>query len=541
MASHSFATSGSGRGCSAIPPDTTDPGRSSIPATPVSTVGNVRRALPPVLALLALLVPAPAFAAGPAPAQVADRPAGPLRPEGRWVTDRTGRVVVVHGVDLVARAEPWLPGPAGFGDDDARLLARAGFGAVRLGVVPAAVMPRPDAIDRAYLARIVGTVRLLARHGLLTLVVVHQDQWSPRYLGSGLPGWMTRDDGLPAAPRARSPRGYVTSPGLDRAFKSFWANRPASGGVGLMDRWTQIAGAVARALARERSLVGYDLMNAPWPGPRWQSCVLDGCAGFQRASLPRLWRRAVAQVRSVDADATTWIEPPALAPVLAPLLLPATGDRRRSGLVFQADCGLAAAASAGAAGLPCGALQATALDRAVAWSRSAGRPALLTGPAATRRGATVAGLRRIADARMLSWLRWPYANVPVRPGDQPGIVRDLGRPATGANVDEARLGALDTPYPRLIAGTPVGWSHAPKTGVFTASWSTNLPGGTPAGDGAVSELWLGRRTYPDGYRLTLTGARVVRRTADRVVVRALPGAARVTVTASPPAPARAAS
>lgn len=540
MASHSFATSGSGRGCSAIPPDTTNPGRSSIPATPVSTVEDVRRALPLLLALLALLVPAPALAAAPQAAPqagaVADRPAGPLRPAGRWITDRTGRVVVVHGVDLVARAAPWLPGTAGFGDDDARLLARAGFGAVRLGVVPAAVMPRPDAIDRAYLARIAGTVRLLARHGLLTLVVLHQDQWGPRYLGSGLPGWMTRDDGLPATPRGRSPRGYVTSPGLDRAFKSFWANRPAAGGVGLMDRWTQIAGAVARALARERSLVGYDLMNAPWPGPRWQSCVLDGCAGFQSTALPRLWRRSVAQVRSVDADATTWIEPPALAPVLAPLRLPATGDRRRSGLAFQADCGLAAVASAAAAGLPCGALQATALDRAAAWSRAADRPALLTGAAATRRGATVAGLRRIADARMLSWLRWPYANVPARPGDQPGIVRDLARPATGDNVDEARLAALDTPYPRVIAGTPTGWSHAPRTGVFTASWSTTLPSGAPAGEGAVSELWLGRRAYPEGYRLTLTGARVARRTADRVVVQALRGAARVSVTAAPAEP-----
>ena len=53
MASHSFATAGSGRGCSAIATDTTNPGRSSIPATPVSTVEDVRRALPPLLALLA--------------------------------------------------------------------------------------------------------------------------------------------------------------------------------------------------------------------------------------------------------------------------------------------------------------------------------------------------------------------------------------------------------------------------------------------------------------------------------------------------------
>ena len=143
VASHSFATAGSGRGCSAIPTDTTNTGRSSIPATRMSTVAHVRRALPVLLALLVLAAPAGALADTPP----ADRPAWPLQPQGRWVTDAQGRVVIVHGVDVVARAAPWLPGAAGFGDDDARLLARAGFSAVRLGVVPAAVMPRPDAVD----------------------------------------------------------------------------------------------------------------------------------------------------------------------------------------------------------------------------------------------------------------------------------------------------------------------------------------------------------------------------------------------------------
>ena len=388
----------------------------------------MRRRHTVLLALLAALgAPASAGAVSPeSPAALADHAVWPLTPQARWITDAQGRVVIVHGVDLVARAAPWLPGPAGFGDDDARLLARAGFNAVRLGVVPAAVMPRPGAIDRGYLDHIAATVRLLARHGLLTLIVLHQDQWGARYLGSGLPGWMTRDDDIASGRRQRAPRGYVTNPALARAFQSFWANRSAARDVGLMDRWTQIAGAVARALAHQRTLVGYDLMNAPWPGPRWASCVLDGCPGFQQGALARLWRRTVAQVRAVDPDAITWIEPPALAPVLGPLLLPATGDQRRSGLAFQADCGLAAVASPSAATSSCGALQATALDRAAAWSQAAGRPALLVGDAAARRGATVAGLRRLADSRMQSWLRWPYANVPARPGDQPAIVKDLG-------------------------------------------------------------------------------------------------------------------
>ena len=109
----------------------------------------------------------------------------------------------------------------------------------------------------------------------------------------------------------------------------------------------------------------------------------------------------------------------------------------------------------------------------------------------------------------------------------------MAPPATGDNVDDARLGALDAPYPRLIAGTPTGWSLDRATGVFTAAWTTTLPSGATAAATALSELWLGRRVYPGGYELTLTGARAVRRTPDRLVVRALPGATRVTVVATP--------
>jgi endoglycosylceramidase len=129
-----------------------------------------------------------------------------------------------------------------------------------------------------------------------------------------------------------------------------------------------------------------------------------------------------------------------------------------------------------------------------------------------------------------------YANVPVRPGDPPAIVRDQSLPASGDNVDEARLGALDAPHPRVVAGTPTGWSLDAVTGVFTAEWSTTLPSGRPAGEEAVSEVWLGRRRYSGGYHLTLTGARIVTRTADRIVVRALPGAAQVSVVATPVPP-----
>ena len=270
-------------------------------------------------------------------------------------------------------------------------------------------------------------------------------------------------------------------------------------------------------------------MNAPWPGPRWRQCVQDGCPGFQRGALARLWRRTVAQVRSVDSDAITWIEPPSVAPAVAPLLLPATGDRRRSGLAFQADCGLAAAVSPAVSGqLVRGAAGRGARPRrGVVGRGGTARPPDRDRPPprAAPRSRACGGSPTRGCSRGCAG-RTRRASCATR-----------AAPASGDNVDEARLRALDAPHPRLVAGTPAGWSLDAATGAFTAQWSTTLPSGAPAGEGAVSELWLGRRHYPGGYRLTLTGARVVRRTADRVVVRALAGAERVTVVAAPVAPA----
>src|SRR5919202_6018874 len=80
---------------------------------------------------------------------------------GRWITDADGRVVVLHGVNMVNKQRPYVPADTGFGDDDARFLADNGFNTVRLGVIYAALEPRPGQYDDAYLGRIRDTVRTL--------------------------------------------------------------------------------------------------------------------------------------------------------------------------------------------------------------------------------------------------------------------------------------------------------------------------------------------------------------------------------------------
>src|ERR1700761_6973331 len=61
----------------------------------------------------------PAVSSGPA--------VSPLGHAGRWLTDASGRVVVLHGLNQVYKVPPYTPSADGFGDDDAAFLEANGF------------------------------------------------------------------------------------------------------------------------------------------------------------------------------------------------------------------------------------------------------------------------------------------------------------------------------------------------------------------------------------------------------------------------------
>src|SRR5215475_546097 len=54
-------------------------------------------------------------------------PVGPLGHEGRWLTDATGRVLLLRGINFVPKEAPYYPSAFGFGEDDAVWLKEHGF------------------------------------------------------------------------------------------------------------------------------------------------------------------------------------------------------------------------------------------------------------------------------------------------------------------------------------------------------------------------------------------------------------------------------
>src|SRR3954451_12729430 len=76
-----------------------------------------------------------------APAHAA--PTLPLGHAGRWITDADGRVVILHGLNMVFKRPPYAPDAIGFGEDDAAFLASEGYDTVRLRGVCQAGGPAP--------------------------------------------------------------------------------------------------------------------------------------------------------------------------------------------------------------------------------------------------------------------------------------------------------------------------------------------------------------------------------------------------------------
>ncbi len=128
--------------------------------------------------------------AGPPPSGPA-LPVAPVGHQGRWLIDADGRVLLVHGVNMVEKSAPYYPAAAGFSDADAVWLAQNGFRVVRVGVLATGLMPTPGVVDTAYIQQIASTVDDLASHFIFSLIDFHQDGWGPVVGSDGFPAWMT--------------------------------------------------------------------------------------------------------------------------------------------------------------------------------------------------------------------------------------------------------------------------------------------------------------------------------------------------------------
>lgn len=461
-----------------------------------------------------LIVAAPASAAGPVP---------PLGHQGRWITDAHGRVVIIHAVNMVYKRPPYYPKAVGFGADDARFLRRHGFNGVRLGVIYKGVEPKPGRYNDAYIGHIARTEHTLARNGVFSLIDFHQDLYNEKFHGEGWPDWAVQDDGLPN-PYNGFPDNYFSNPALIRAFDHFWGNDPGPGGIGLVRRYANAWRHVAGRFRSAGHVLGYDVMNEPWPGSPWATCIQPaGCPAFDTGPLAAMTRATTRAIRGVDRRHIMWQEPNVLFNFGAQTHLPRIGAK--SGLSFHDYCLDNSAPT-------CPASEARVFDNADADAARTGRALMLTEFGATNERPHITHIVDLADQHMVSWMWWAYCGcgdpTTSGPGNVQAIVKDPAKPPRGSNVLRPKLARLDRPYPQAVAGTPTSFGYDRDANTFSLKYSAKSPGGERQPRSRRTRVYVPRRHYPEGYDVNVSGARVVSEPDSKyLLLKRRPGAGSV--------------
>jgi endoglycosylceramidase len=466
--------------------------------------------------------------------------------KGRWITDSKGRVVVLHGWNMVNKLPPYAPDALGFGDDDAAFLARNGFNYVRLGIIWKALEPRPGVYDDAYLGRIARTARTLRRHGIYVLLDFHQDQYNERYQGEGAPDWaiVGRAAGEGPGTQAGFPANYLVNDPLNHAYDAFWDNTQVPGtGRGVQDFYAAAWRHVARRFRSTRGIVGYNIFNEPWGGTPVQRCAQmmtatspdGGCpvgSAVERTKLTAFHKRVIRAIRQVDKRTLAWYAPTLTFDFG---IRSAHGDTRdpRAGFAFNAYCAQAAGLDAVIPflrGKPCSYSAELTFDNADAVSRRTGDALLDTEYGASDTSKDWVDYLAAADRHMVSWTHWAYWNQdPCCPRPIEGLLVDIHKPPTGANVKRAKLRLTTRPYPALVSGTPRSFRFESGTRTFALRYSTRRAGTRKRfRAGSITQVVVPRLQYPRGYSALVAGARVLSRTGATILrLAACPGAKNV--------------
>ena len=483
------------------------------------------------LALLLGFASPPPAAAGPKP---------PLSHDGRWFTDSKGRVAVLRGFNMVYKVKSYRPEDSGFGANDARWLRRQGFNSIRLGLIYKGLEPEPPGAngkpryEEGYLRSIARTEKLLAERKIFTLLDFHQDLYNERFEGEGWPDWQTLDDGLPAEPKNGFPANYVGMPAVSRAFDHFWANDMVEGRT-LQDAFADAWRHVATKFRDKPYVMGYDILNEPWPGTPWATCGNPaGCPAFDMGPLSEFSARVLAAIREVDTETLFFWEPHLLFDFGAATSHVDLGDPN-AGFSFHDYC--LAGALGGPTGDSCEATEDLVFQNAEAVAERTGDVPFLTEYGATDDLETIARMTRLADEHMASWQWWHYCDCEDPTTAGPGIqavVVDPHKPPRGDNVEREKLELLARPYPQAVNGVPEGWSFDPETRRFELSYVTDPVGGGEIPRRVKTQVAIPRANYGDGYVAKVDGAEIrSRRNRPVLRLKAEPGARRVELTVTP--------
>ena len=426
--------------------------------------------------------------------------------DGTWLRDAQGRVILIHGINVSQKVPPYLPDnpPATTISQTAAYFAnikQAGFDAVRLIIIWAGLEPTPGTIDPQYLKQIQQEVQFCSDNGLYVLLDMHQDLYS-QFLcnGDGAPVWACDLTGY-SVTQCSSSSSWAMSylvPAITQSFQNFWDDVPGPDGRGLQEHYAEAWQRVAALFATDTSVLGYEIMNEPYPG-KYPLFTTD----FETQALAPFYEKIAAAIRRVDSSHAIVFEPSVTRANLLHNyntgISSTTFPQDFSNLVFAPHYyPLSSGNSINTTDIA--ALQIT-IPIIAQVSSAMKTPYIIDEMGLDHNENNSAdymtALLGELDHEISNWMFWAYAAA-FDPGDSKYNMLD----STGA-IAFPGMDVLSRPYPVLTAGTPVSISYpiTSSTSSFTSTTFTYTYKEDGIGHG-TTEIFIPQIHFPNGFTVT---------------------------------------
>lgn len=428
--------------------------------------------------------------------------------ENHQFVDEIGRTMIYRGMNAVYKIAPWLPSSKGFDHTttlsriDARNLQRWGFNVVRLGVMWPGVEPGDEGTySEDYLDEVEHIVKILAEHQIEVVLDLHQDLFSRKFCGEGVPDYVVNkcknhaSSNMQAFPYPVTTTKHATNtteitydsdgnPSLDwclqTPFFQYYMSEEISSMFqcvydnqdGLWDSLGNFWKKVASRFSHTENVLGYELINEPWLGDIYndKSLLLPG--NTEKKHLAPMYDHIALSIREVDNNKIIFFEGVTIDYWPSGFETVPGGDeyKSKSVLAYHIYCPLTEPSLGGL-------LACRGIDKEYMLQRQKDADRLGSGLMMTEFGAMLSkvgdmqemeDLMQMVDSFGASWMYWQFKQY-----EDLTTITPAGESlysGVGNTLSHQKLRHLSRTYPQATAGELNSFSFNAHTAVFEMNY-----------------------------------------------------------------------
>ncbi|KAL4454599.1 hypothetical protein ABPG74_021804 [Tetrahymena malaccensis] len=246
------------------------------------------------------------------------------------IVDEQGRERIFHGVNTVVKVKPYIPYIDAFepcmsvSEQDFKNMKEWGLNAIRLGTMWPGVESSKGNFNETYLTQLKWIVDTAGKYGIYSLLDMHQDLFSEKFCGDGIPLWLIpekeynhfplpipkkiqfdNETGLPLDCNIATGWGtYYFSWDVAEGFEKLYTNYE-----GRLDLMARFWGKVAQTFKGNPYVLGYELINEPFAGNVFKNPLLLIPGYADKNRLQGAYERVAQEIRKYDEDHLIFFEP----------------------------------------------------------------------------------------------------------------------------------------------------------------------------------------------------------------------------------------